>query len=77
MRKFFHYAGNIAVMFLAFVIYTLLEEFYFYPQLIHLRYHIRNQAFVTAVLTVLVMGYSVFGMPILFGNMRATLFRTC
>ena len=57
MRKFFHYAGNIAVMFLAFVIYTLLEEFYFYPQLIHLRYHIPNQAFVTAVLTVLVMGF--------------------
>ncbi|MGQ5708527.1 lysostaphin resistance A-like protein [Lactobacillus sp. PSON] len=36
MRKFLHYAGNIAGMIIAFVLYAYLQSFYFFPKKIHM-----------------------------------------
>lgn len=36
MRKFLHYAGNIAGMIIAFVLYAFLQGFYFFPKKIHM-----------------------------------------
>ena len=57
MHKILHYLGNFAGIIIAFVLYGVLQEFYFYPRIIARRFHIPYQGFVTALVTVLVMAF--------------------
>lgn len=57
MKKILHYSGNLAEAIIALVLYSFLQEFYFYPQKIHQRFDLSEpvQVLVTAAATVFVL----------------------
>lgn len=57
MKKLFHYGGNIAEAFIAFVLYGVLQMLYFTPKAVEKRFRLPMQGFFTALITVIVMAF--------------------
>lgn len=57
MKKVFFYLGNLAQAVIALFLYGILQNFYFFPAIIHQKYHLseQGQVLVTALLTVFVL----------------------
>lgn len=49
MRKFLHYGGNIAGMIIAFVLYGILQNFYFFPKKVHMPMKSISIALITVI----------------------------
>ncbi|WEV43635.1 type II CAAX endopeptidase family protein [Lactobacillus sp. ESL0684] len=58
MRRFFYFLGNIACMILAFVGYSFLQVFYFFPKQIQKKLPLTNGSllFVTVIVTIIILG---------------------
>lgn len=57
MKKVFFYLGNLAQAVIALFLYGILQNFYFFPAIIHQKYHLSEQiqVLITALLTVFVL----------------------